>query len=40
MEPLARKAVEQAREHPERRDLFLCHAWMTEKGAPPSCMTA
>ena len=27
IEPLARKAVEQAREHPERRDLFLCHAW-------------
>ena len=27
IEPLARKAVEQAQEHPERRDLFLCHAW-------------
>ena len=27
IEPLARKAVEQAREHPDRRDLFLCHAW-------------
>jgi hypothetical protein len=27
IEPLARRAVEQAREHPERRDLFLCHAW-------------
>lgn len=27
VEPLATKAVEQARTHPERRDLFLCHAW-------------
>jgi hypothetical protein len=27
IEPLARQAEEQAREHPERRDLFLCHAW-------------
>lgn len=27
IEPLASKAVEQARTHPERRDLFLCHAW-------------
>ena len=27
IEPLASKAVEQARQHPERRDLFLCHAW-------------
>lgn len=27
IEPLATKAVEQAREYPERHDLFLCHAW-------------
>lgn len=27
IEPLATKAAEQARQHPERRDLFLCHAW-------------
>lgn len=27
MEPLARNAEEVARTHPERRDLFLCHAW-------------
>src|SRR5437879_140662 len=27
IEPLARQAEEQAREHPDRRDLFLCHAW-------------
>jgi hypothetical protein len=28
---LARQAEEQARQHPERRDLFLCHAWETER---------
>jgi hypothetical protein len=33
IEPLARQAKEQAREHPERRDLFLCHAWDDRKGA-------
>lgn len=33
VEPLARKAVEQAREHPERRDLFLCHAWDDREGS-------
>ena len=27
IEPVARKAAEQAVSHPERRDLFLCHAW-------------
>jgi len=27
VEPYAEKAAEQARTHPERRDLFLCHAW-------------
>jgi hypothetical protein len=27
VEPVARQAEEQARVHPERRDLFLCHAW-------------
>src|SRR6266571_7933476 len=33
IEPLARQAEEQAREHPERRDLFLCHAWDDRHGA-------
>jgi hypothetical protein len=33
IEPLARQAEEQAREHPERCDLFLCHAWDDRKGA-------
>lgn len=32
VEPYARNAVEQAREHPERRDLFLCHAWADREG--------
>jgi hypothetical protein len=32
MAPLARKAEEQARQHPERRDLFLCHAWEDRNG--------
>lgn len=27
VEPFAGKASEQAQVHPERRDLFLCHAW-------------
>ena len=33
IEPLAREAGEQARKHPERRDLFLCHAWDDRNGA-------
>src|SRR5438067_6320196 len=33
IEPLARQAEEQAREDPERRDLFLCHAWDDRQGA-------
>ena len=33
IEPIARKAEEQARQHPERRDLFLCHAWDDREGA-------
>jgi hypothetical protein len=33
IEPLVRKAAEQAREHPERRDLFLCHAWDDREGS-------
>lgn len=33
IEPLARQAEKQAREHPERRDLFLCHAWDDRQGA-------
>lgn len=31
-EPLARQAVVQAQTHPERRDLFLCHAWNDREG--------
>ena len=27
LEPVRREAVQQAQTHPERRDLFLCHAW-------------
>lgn len=33
IEPLARSAEAQARSHPERRDLFLCHAWDDRNGA-------
>src|ERR1051326_114142 len=33
IEPLTREADVQAREHPERRDLFLCHAWDDRQGA-------
>lgn len=33
IEPLARNANDQARRHPERRDLFLCHAWDDRNGA-------
>lgn len=33
MEPLARNAELVARTHPERRDLFLCHAWEDREGA-------
>lgn len=32
VEPLARKAAEQAFAHPDRRDLFLCHAWDDRQG--------
>jgi hypothetical protein len=32
-EPLARSAEVQAQTHPERRDLFLCHAWDDRVGA-------
>lgn len=32
IEPFNRKAAEQAREHPERHDLFLCHAWDDREG--------
>ena len=31
--PYAEKAAEQARAHPERRDLFLCHAWDDRQGS-------
>lgn len=33
VEPYAEKAVEQARVNPDRRDLFLCHAWDDRQGA-------
>ncbi|GAA4491558.1 toll/interleukin-1 receptor domain-containing protein [Actinoallomurus oryzae] len=32
VEPLARKAAEQAFAYPDRRDLFLCHAWDDRQG--------
>lgn len=32
VEPLARKAAEQALAYPDRRDLFLCHAWDDRQG--------
>lgn len=31
--PFNRKAAEQAQAHPERRDLFLCHAWDDREGS-------
>lgn len=31
--PYAEKAAEQARTHPDRRDLFLCHAWDDRQGS-------
>lgn len=33
MEPIAQKAELVAQEHPERRDLFLCHAWADRENA-------
>jgi hypothetical protein len=33
LEPVRREAEQQARSHPERRDLFLCHAWVDRLGA-------
>lgn len=33
VEPFAEKASEQAQAHPERRDLFLCHAWDDRQGS-------
>lgn len=33
IEPFARNVEAQARSHPERRDLFLCHAWDDRNGA-------
>ena len=32
VQPYVEKAAEQARTHPERRDLFLCHAWHDRQG--------
>jgi hypothetical protein len=32
VEPLVRKAAEQALAYPDRRDLFLCHAWDDRQG--------
>jgi hypothetical protein len=31
--PFAEKAVEQAKSYPDRRDLFLCHAWDDREGS-------
>lgn len=33
LEPVSETAAEQALEHPERRDVFLCHAWGDREGA-------
>lgn len=33
LEPVARQAEKQAVAYPERRDLFLCHAWDDRNGA-------
>ena len=33
VQPYAEKAVEQARVNPDRRDLFLCHAWDDRQGS-------
>jgi len=33
VEPFVEKAAEQATKHPERRDLFLCHAWDDRQGS-------
>ncbi|MGZ3146702.1 toll/interleukin-1 receptor domain-containing protein [Lentzea chajnantorensis] len=33
VEPFTQKAGEQAQAHPERRDLFLCHAWDDREGS-------
>lgn len=33
LEPVRRKAEEQATTHPDRRDLFLCHAWDDRESA-------
>jgi hypothetical protein len=33
LEPVRREAEKQALSHPERRDLFLCHAWDDRRGA-------
>ncbi|TFV55613.1 toll/interleukin-1 receptor domain-containing protein [Geodermatophilus sp. DF01-2] len=33
VQPYAEKAAEQARVHPDRRDLFLCHAWPDRQGS-------
>lgn len=33
VEPFTEKASEQARAHPERHDLFLCHAWDDREGS-------
>lgn len=33
VEPFIEKAAEQAQAHPDRRDLFLCHAWDDREGS-------
>jgi len=40
IEPVARKAAEQSVSHPERRDLFLCHAGTTARAARPNFAAA
>ncbi|MBT2474692.1 hypothetical protein J7E68_08915 [Microbacterium sp. ISL-103] len=37
LEPVRAMAAEQAQVHPERRDVFLCHAGATVKAQPQSC---
>ena len=40
MQPYAEKASEQSRVNPDRRDLFLCHAWDDRQGAAAELRTS
>ena len=40
IEPVARKAAEQAVSHPELRDLFLCHAWDDRESSAAELFTS